>query len=126
MKTIGADLCVNLRAGAVALAMIGVQVLSAGASASGLNVLPGSIREFAMTTCRADHKVCYTIRSESAEGSSLKRLFVLENVRLTIAGEKTGKAQTETWPKGYVDLDMNRLVVWRTAGAIRTEKYFDF
>ena len=121
----------RIGAAAVVMAWVLLQVAEP-VMASGLSVLPGSIRGFVMTTCRENQKVCYSLSSERAEGSTLKRLFVLENVRLTIADQKLGKdrsdgkPRTETWPKGYVDLDMNRLVVWRTEGATRTEKFYDF
>jgi hypothetical protein len=94
--------------------------------ASGLTVLPGAIRDFSMSTCKKGEKICVTVVAENAEGASLKRLFALEGPKVTIVDMKTGQNVNAVWPKGYVDLDLNRLVVWRQEGSRRIEKVYDF
>ncbi len=111
---------------AVIAVAIGATLFSCLAGASGLSVMPGAIKGFAMSSCREGGKSCLSVSADSAEGASLKRLFVLENPRLSVVASDSGKAQTEVWPKGYVDLDLNRLVVWRREGSRRIEKVYDF
>ena len=79
-----------------------------------------------MSGCQADHAICFHVESPTAEGSQLKRLFVLDDVQLQLDDQKTGRKTMETWPKAYVDLELNRLVLWKTIGGARTEKIFDF
>ena len=87
--------------------------------------LPGVIEDFRMNVCSKKQSVCFQIQAAQAEGTDLKRLFSLENVQVTVDDQKGNHKSAELWNRGYVDLELSRLVVWNKVGNVRTEKVFE-
>lgn len=72
-----------------------------------------SLRGAELKTCRPDNQVCLTVVTEKTLGSQLKALHSLASPEVRVENRKTGKVSVEKAEHGYLDIEMNQLVLQR-------------
>jgi hypothetical protein len=71
----------------------------------------GTLRGFVLNQCNRSNTKCLTARAKVAEGSQLKRLFALTDVKVKVLHKETQKIYVRTSKTGYVDFENNLLVL---------------
>lgn len=107
------------KAAVVAACLTGVAF---AASNGGENTMAGT----ELKSCRADGRMCLTVRSEKTEGSRIKTtLHVLKKPKLVLEDRKNGKRKEMTADSGFLDIELNQVVLVekRKNGSVKEISY---
>ncbi|MEQ1877043.1 MAG: hypothetical protein ABL958_10385 [Bdellovibrionia bacterium] len=71
-----------------------------------------AIEKFALSTCKNEGRLrCLKATASKAEGGSLKPIYVLRNLEVTLVDSAKSEKTVTVSERGYLDFETNRLVL---------------